>query len=126
MNPIPIIGVGIVTAVLSLILKDKKKEYSFILSIVGSVIIVSAAIVLIIPVITSAEEFLNETDAENIKVVLKALGIGYLASFAADACRDAGEPSLASKIELYGKAAVVAVSFPLLKSLFETAKGLLQ
>ena len=126
MNPIPLVGFSIIIAFLSLLLKDKRREYSLALSIIGSAFIMLSALTLIFPVISSVNEFLSSTDSENLKVVLKALGVGDLSSFAADAIRDAGEISLASKIELYGKAGVIAVSFPLLKSLLSIAEGLLQ
>ncbi len=126
MNPVPMVAFSIIAAFLSLLLKDKKREYSLALSLIGSAFIMISALMLIFPVISSVNEFLTETDSENLKIVLKALGIGYLSSFAADTCKDAGEVSLASKIELYGKAGVIAVSFPLLRSLLTIARELLK
>ena len=36
-------------------------------------------------------------------ILFKTLGICFLAQFAADSCRDAGESALASKVELAGR-----------------------
>ena len=51
--------------------------------------------------------------AETGSTLLKALGACWLAQFAADACRDAGEGALASKVELAGKTAVLLLILPL-------------
>ena len=126
MNVISVIGIGVITAALSLTLKEKKGEYSFLISTVGGVIIIVSAILLASPFITSVSEFVTENDKENLKIVVKSLGICYISAFASDACRDAGETSVASKIEIYSKIAVLAVAYPLFTELFETAKGLLK
>ena len=44
-----------------------------------------------------------------------------MAQFAADACRDAGESSLASKVELAGKVAVILMALPLFEAIANTA-----
>ena len=48
-----------------------------------------------------------------------------MAQFAADACRDAGESALASRVELAGKMAVVLLSLPLFGEITSVALGLL-
>ena len=53
-------------------------------------------------------------------VLLKTVGICFLCQFTADACRDAGQSSLAAKVELACKTAVLLISLPL----FETILGL--
>lgn len=126
MKIIPILGAGIVFSVIALVLKDKKKEYALLVSIGGSLFVFFAVLSLIKPIINDLGSFLADSDKENIKVVIKALGIGYLTEFSSDTCRDAGETSLASKIELFGKVAVVSVSLPIITGLFNQIKGLLQ
>ena len=63
---------------------------------------------------------------EYFKVALKALGIGYITSFIADACRDSGQTSLAAKAELAGKTAIFLLSVPLIISVLETAIGFIK
>ena len=65
-------------------------------------------------------------EAEYFKVALKALGIGYITSFAADSCRDAGQSALASKAELAGKCAVWMLSLPLVVSVLKIAVGFIK
>ena len=65
-------------------------------------------------------------ETEYFKVAIKALGIGYITSFIADACRDSGQSSLAAKAELAGKAAIFVLSLPLLISVLNIAVGLIE
>ena len=51
-------------------------------------------------------------DALQVKVIFKVIGIAYIAQFAADACRDAGEGAIASKVELAGRVLIVATAMP--------------
>jgi stage III sporulation protein AD len=48
-----------------------------------------------------------------------------LAQFAADACRDAGESALASKMELAGKITILILALPLFEKITQTAVGLI-
>ena len=125
MNFVSVLGAGIVFSIIALVLKDKKREYALLVSIGGGIFIALAALSLLTPVLDSVKAFLSDADFQNIKIVIRALGIGYLTEFAADAAKDAGEASLASKIEMFGKAAVIAVSLPILTGLFEAIKDLL-
>ena len=56
-----------------------------------------------------------------VSVVLRALGIVWLSSAAGEICRGAGEAQLASYVEAAGRAELLVLSVPLLKSLMETA-----
>ena len=57
--------------------------------------------------------------------MFKTLGICFLAQFAADSCRDAGESALASKVELAGKISILVLSLPLFEDIAQTALGLI-
>lgn len=62
--------------------------------------------------------------AEYIAVPIKALGICYVGQFAGDVCRDAGQASLAGKVELATRLAVLVLSMPLIDRLIEIVKQL--
>lgn len=65
-------------------------------------------------------------DPEIVKITLKALGICYLTGFAADVCRDFGQTSLASKVELAGKVTVVILTLPFVKQILRVATELME
>ena len=49
--------------------------------------------------------------------VLKLLGVGFAAEFAAQACRDAGEEGLALRVELAGKVLLMVLCAPMLEQM---------
>ena len=65
-------------------------------------------------------------ETEYFKIALKAVGISYITDFIADACRDVGQATIASKAELVGKTAIFLLSVPLLMSVLETAIGFIK
>ena len=58
-------------------------------------------------------------------VMLKAAGVALLTEFAQQLCRDAGESALAGRVELCGRAALLAMSVPLLSGLVARLSQLL-
>ena len=55
-----------------------------------------------------------------LETILKIIGIAYIAEFASQITRDAGQGSLAAKIELSGKILILAMSIPILTVIIET------
>ena len=123
-----ILAVLLVAAVMSLILKQKNSEYALFVAISAGVV---TALLILKNISTPIAELKSQiaaygVETEYFKVAVKALGIGYITSFIADACRDSGQTSLAAKAELAGKAAIFIMSLPLLMSVLEIAVGFLK
>ncbi|MBA9027391.1 stage III sporulation protein AD [Peribacillus huizhouensis] len=55
-----------------------------------------------------------------LETILKIIGIAYIAEFAAQITKDAGQGSIASKIELSGKILILAMAIPILTVIIET------
>ena len=112
-----ILGIGLFVVILSLIFKELKQEYSIMLMLAGGIIITLWGLAKIYPVVDYIREL---TDSSNIteyfSVILKVLGISFIVQIGADICRDFGEASIASKIEFAGKAVILVVVLPVLKS----------
>ena len=95
-------------------------------------VITATSIVLVLllktvfPAITTLSSLLNSSinGKEYFSTALKALGLAYISSFAADVCRDFGQNALASKAEFAGRCAIFVVTVPLLTAIAETALGL--
>lgn len=58
-------------------------------------------------------------------IILKALGIAYVTEFTSAICQDAGEKSIAGKVELAGKIAIFFVALPVFTSLLDLLTGLI-
>ncbi len=122
MDIIKILSIIIICAILALVLKPHKAEYSLFISIIaGAIILIFAG-----EKIMSAVSFLRskfdeaQINGEYFSIALKALGIAYLSGFIADLCRDAGQTALAGKAEIAGKCAIFILCVPLSITLLGT------
>lgn len=57
------------------------------------------------------------TDNRYMNCVLKAVGIGLISQTASETCLDFGQSSVASKIDLCGKLAVLCCAMPMLETM---------
>ena len=64
-------------------------------------------------------------DTGYLKVMMKVIGIAYLAQFASDLCRDAGEGAVAGKVELAGRMLILALCIPVLAAILELIGSIL-
>jgi stage III sporulation protein AD len=55
-----------------------------------------------------------------LETILKIIGIAYIAEFGAQVTRDAGQDSIASKIELAGKVLIMVMAIPIITVMIET------
>ena len=115
------VSVGMVGAVLALMLKEWKPELSVAVSI-------ATGIFLFFGVFEELREVFSEfsglmerggVDLRYFQIVVKIIGISYLAQFGSSICRDSGLSAIAEKIELAGKAAVVSLTLPILIAFLE-------
>jgi len=127
MNVMLIVGLGLVAAMLSIVLKQYKPEFGLYISLITGIIILLAIIRHIAPVLDAINTLTNAVslDVAYGAALLKALAICYITQIAGDACRDSGETAIASKIEMGGKLAIVLVSLPLFKGIVEIVSELI-
>ena len=79
----------------------------------------------IVEFLRTASVYIGEA-GDALRILFKTLGVAVVTQLAADLCRDAGESAMAGKVELCGKAAVLALSLPLASDLLRLAAGLLR
>lgn len=118
---------GMITAVICVILKQYKPEFSAALAIGFSVILLLYLLTRITPIVKALETLATQSGipTEFFSAVTKALGISILVGLSCDSCVDAGQNSLASNIELAGKIAIVLLCIPLIGEIVEVVKKLL-
>ncbi|MDQ0220809.1 stage III sporulation protein AD [Peribacillus cavernae] len=107
---------------LALIVKEQKPNFAFLL-----VVFVGCSIFLfladkIYEIIQMLEKIAINANVNMIylETILKIIGIAYIAEFASQITKDAGQGSLASKIELAGKILILAMAIPILTVIIET------
>ena len=111
-----IVGVGFVTAISAILLKQTKPELAFAVTIAGVIIVLMLAADMLEETLGALDSISRLTGVENglVKILLKIVGIGYLTEFAAGILEDFGSPSVADKVVLAGKLTIVAASLPLI------------
>lgn len=127
MDIVRIVAIGVSAAIISLVIKQTSPAFSLIVGIAAGLLI----LIILLPDITSVLNFLQSmTDRINVDipyagVLLKVIGIAYLAEFGAQICQDAGESAIASKIEFGGKIMILAISSPIIFALLDKVFSML-
>lgn len=125
MEIIKIIGVGLLTLIVSILLKDVKKEFSIYAVIIGTSIILFLSMDVLKEIINFIEGLTKNVNGEFIKILLKMTGIAILTEYAVSLCKDSGETAIATKIDLGGKIILISLSIPVISSTLETLTQLL-
>lgn len=121
MDIFKIVGVGVAAATLAVFLKNWKPELAIGISLTAATIVFFMVIPYLKAVVMMVKNISEQTGIESkyIVLVLKVTGIAYIAQFGAELCRDAGETSVAAKIEFAGKIMIMALSMPVIYKLLE-------
>lgn len=117
-----IVGLALVVTVISIVLKQIRPEIALQLSILAGAsifILVMSKIKVIVDLLQSLADQAN-ISSYYLLIVLKIVGVAYLAEFGAQICRDAGEGALASKIELAAKVSVIGLAIPIIVAITES------
>ena len=125
MNIIKIIGVGFLTLIVSILLKDIKKEFSLYTVIIGTSIILFLSFDTLRNIIEFIENLTKNIPGDFIKVLIKMTGIAILTEYAVSLCKDTGESAIASKIDFGGKIVLISLSIPVISSTLEGLTKLL-
>ena len=122
MDIIKIIGVGLISLVIIIILKQYKPEFAIYVSIIAGLVILFFVMDKFTGIIKLLQNLSNKTSINNefLTVLLKITGIAFLSEFAVSICKDSGESAVASKIELGSKVIIISMSIPIISSLLET------
>ena len=126
MGILQITVIAILSAILALILKKDSPQFALLIAIAASVLILLS----VLPGLAGLLGLLQRLgDAaggfEHYATILKIIGIAYASEFGAQICADAGEASIASKLELAGKLMIMAIAAPLVLHLAEQVLALM-
>ena len=121
MDIFKVIGVAFVTTFAVMILKQKKPELAAIVSIAGGAIVLLMFVDSLSGVIDSFSAIVQRSGirSEIFSALLRIIGIGFLAEFAAGICADAGNNSMAQKVTLAGKVMILVLAMPIIDNLLQ-------
>jgi len=117
-----IVGLALIVTIFCVVLKQIRPEIALQLSILAG----ASIFILIISKIRVIVDLLQTlADQANISsyyllIILKIVGVAYLAEFGAQVCRDAGESALGTKIELAAKVGVILLAIPIIVAITES------
>ena len=116
-----IIGIGICGTVLALTVTQYRPELAIAVPVLSAAAILLLCVPYLSSVLTMFQNIAEESgiDTAYVKIVIKIIGVAYICQFASDICKDAGESSIAGKIELGGKVVIITLSMPIIYGLLE-------
>lgn len=113
------LGFILIVTVLLIILRKERPEIAAVLAIASAGIILVGILKYVADILLVFETLAvkAEIKGEHLKLMIRIIGIAYLAGFGAQICKDAGENSMASKIELAGKIFILSMGIPVMAGL---------
>ena len=122
MDMIKIIGIGLISLIIIVIVRQYKPEFTLYVSLLAGALILVFALDKIGGIIDLLKSLASKTAINNefLVLLIKITGIAFLTEFAVSICKDSGESAIASKIDMGGKVIIVSMSIPIISSLLET------
>ncbi len=127
MNMMQVGILGIAGAILAIQLKQMKSEFSVYICIGVGILIFMSLVGHLEGILDTVKSLTASIDLEHsyITILLKMLGITYVAEFSSGICKDAGFQTIASQIEIFSKISILLLSMPILVALIQTIQGFL-
>lgn len=121
MDIVKIIGVGFISLIIIIILKQYKPDFAIYISIIAGAIILLLVMDKLSSIVNLLSSIQNKANMNNqfLVILLKITGIAFLTEYASSICKDAGESAIATKIDLGGKVLIIAISIPIIQALLE-------
>lgn len=119
MDMLKLCGVAICGALTALAVRRMKPESGMITALAAGVLLSLMLLPRLTEVIRGVTEIaqLGGLADGYLGQLLKVCGVSLLIDFAVQTCRDAGEAGLAAKVELAGRATLIALALPFMQAL---------
>ncbi|QGU95147.1 stage III sporulation protein AD [Clostridium bovifaecis] len=122
MEIVKVVAFAFIALFVVLVFKNRRDDLAVHISIAAGI----AIFLFMLDKITSVLHLLQELalkaniDFVYLNIVFKILGIAYLASFCSEICKDAGQSTLASKVEFAGKILILVLAIPILMAVLQS------
>ena len=122
MDIVKIIGIGLISLIIIIIVRQYKPEFTLYISLIAGALILLFIMDKLEGIIDLLTTLSNKTAINNefLSLLIKITGIAFLTEFAVSICKDTGESAIANKIDMGGKVIIVSMSIPIISSLLET------
>ncbi|MFB5191139.1 stage III sporulation protein AD [Alicyclobacillus fastidiosus] len=127
MHIFQLVGIGMTATVLVSVLREHAPQFAMLVSILAGIVLLTMVVHNMDGVVQSLTGLADAAKLDHgfLTTVLRIIGIAYIVEFAAQVARDAGEGSLAGKIELAGKVGIIVLAMPIITDVVESLVHLL-
>ena len=127
MDIVKVVGIGFVTLIISIVLKEVKKEYAIYAVLIGGILLLTASFGTIREIVNFLSKISEKTiyNSEFIGLLLKITGISILVEYTVSICKDSGESAIANKVDFAGKVIIISLSIPIINLTLTTLLSLL-
>lgn len=117
-------GCAVIACVLIVTIRQYRPDIAVVLAIAAGVILFAYMASDLAETISELSELMNGISdfGNEAGMVIRALGICLAAQLVSDICRDAGQLTIASRVELGGKIAALMLILPIFVRILETAE----
>ena len=111
-----LLGFVIATGIAAFTIKDINRNAAIQLSMAGGAVVMLSLVAQISGIFSEMQRLTDSAgiDSGIVLIMMKAVGIAYLAQTAAELCRDMGENSLAVNAEIAGRIMLLTIALPLI------------
>lgn len=122
MEIVKIAGIGLISLILIVVIKQYRPEFAVYVSIIAGVLIIGIVIDKLSGIVEILKNLASKSSLNSsfLNLLIKITGIAILTEFTTSICKDAGEGAIATKVDLGGKIIIMAMSIPIISSLLET------
>jgi len=119
--------IGIIGVLLAIFLKGIKSQIAVYVSLGTCLLIFFYSVNKLEYIITSIHTVISyiSIEMDYLIILIKIVGITYIAEFSANICKDGGFSTIANQIEVFSKLAILGISMPILMALLETVNSFL-
>lgn len=119
MDVLRLIGLAMVICFSCVTLRGRNPEFALLVSLAGGLLVLGLVFVWLKDVVDYFDRIIAQMNlpAEGVLILVKCLGLSYIAKIACDTCIDCGESSTATKIEFAAKIGMLITALPIFEQL---------
>ena len=119
MDIFKIIGVGLIGGILSMTVKQYKKEYALLVALATVTVILFFTLDTLETAISQISLITEKSGVDTRYFTAVMKGVAYITQFGAEILRDGGEGAIALKVELAGKVFILGLTLPIVTEFLE-------
>ena len=127
MEILKIVALALTGVLLAALMKNINKEFAIYIVLATVIILFLSIIDRLADIFKFVEDIYDSITYGRtfFPIILKVLAVAYITDFTSQLCKDAGEGSIASKVELAGKVVIFYLAIPILTAIMELIGSLL-